>query len=107
MSKILLREVIAKAGKIQSEQAKVSFKNLDHQAMDVGLKISKQALNMPEDVSLTPYSKNALEKLDGKEYLYVDDPVSNMEKYYERETLKLLEKYCGPEVTKYDHRLDP
>lgn len=107
MKKILIDDVIKVAGKIQSDQARVSFRNLDYQAMNAGLKISRQAMSQPEDISLTPYSKNALEQLDKKEYLYITDPTSNMEKYYERETFRLLKKYCGDEVLVYNQELDP
>lgn len=93
--------------KIRQEQSKISFVDLDTQAMQDGLKISRQALSQPEDVSLTPYSKNALLKLDNIGYLKVDDPTTKMEKYYELETLKLLKKYCGRKRLEYDMQSDP
>jgi len=56
-------------------------------------------------VALTPYSKNAWQDLDHKtdeDQLAAGDPVTEMEMYFERETEKLLEKYCGPELKDYD-----
>lgn len=86
---------------------KLSFTGLDQTAMKEGIKISRQTLTQPEDISLTPYAKNALEKLDKKEYLKVRDGVSKMEKYFETETLKLLNKYCPNRSTDYDMEGDP
>lgn len=87
---------------IQKEQLKVNFNNLDSSALKLGVKISRQALFQPEDIALTPYMMNALHELDHIDDLKVGDPTTKMEMYLEKETEKLLLKYCGPQTTDYD-----
>lgn len=94
--------------KIAREQENLVPFRVDGHVLKEGLDISKRAMSMAEDISLTPYSKNALLKLDGKEYLHVGDETTKMEIYYERETLKLLKKYCPTEFkSSYDDKLPP
>lgn len=107
MTKLRLEAILALILKIRNEQAKLNFDSLDQTAMKEGVKVSRQTLTQPEDISLTPYAKNALQSLDKKEYLKVTDGVSKMEKYFEKETLRLLKKYCPNGKTDYDLQGDP
>lgn len=70
-----------------------------------GLRVSKQALQRPEEIALTPYGKNMYMKFDHKDEnakLLVGDPVTKAELYLEAQTLPLLYKYCGKEQLEYD-----
>lgn len=107
MTKLRLEEILVLMNKIETQQKKVKFSDLDQKALNEGVFVSRQTLTQPEDISLTPYSKNALKALDNKDYLRVKDGLTNMERYYERETLKLLKKYCPNANTDYDMTADP
>lgn len=108
MKKLSLNAILALTKKLETDQKRVNFEGLDREALREGVRVSAQSLKQPEDISLTPYSKNALSMLDKKDYLYVTDPQTKMESYYEAETLKLLKKYCPTgQDGKYNTDLSP
>lgn len=76
---------------------------MDSNVVETGLKVSRQALFSTEDVALTPYTRNMMEKMDPSiKELKAGDPETKMEQYLTQKTLEILEKYCGKEKTTYD-----
>lgn len=88
---------------IKKQQDNLKDLHIDSNVLETGLKVSKQALFSTEDVALTPYTRNMMEKMDPSiKELKAGDPETKMEKYLTQKTLEILEKYCGKEKTNYD-----
>lgn len=93
--------------RIRKDQRELKLIIPKREELKKGLTVSKLALSSPESIALTPYTKNMLNRLDRKDKLEVGDPETRMEAYIETETRKILERFVGKRMVKYDTKSDP
>lgn len=105
----MLDDIIENMKLIRSVQQKSNPVKPSPVEEKVAIRVSKQALNQPEVIALTPYGRNMNMYFGLPEgyRLQPGEAATKAEKWLTQQTEKMLQKYCGDEKLNYSTDLDP